>query len=140
MARKGCKVEISGEKDNQKDDSVRQSEREMKDDCGENCPEWRKGVTGSGGRETYQAGSRRESERQTEREIDSDRGRERDELREDAESVPLSRLLPEANRQPRCCWNANATSCSPRLPSLLYLSSSLSLLCAESLETADTRL
>lgn len=60
VERKGCKVEISRKKDNQKDDSVRQSEREMKDDCGENCPEWRKGVTGSGERET---GRDRQSER-----------------------------------------------------------------------------
>lgn len=81
MKRKSGKIEISGENDNQRDDKVRQSDGEMKEDCGENCPEWRKRVTGSGEveREMYETGSggERDRQRQTEREIDSDRGRDR---------------------------------------------------------------
>lgn len=59
MKRKGGKIEISGENDNQRDDKVRRSDGERKEDCGENCPEWRKRVTGSGGveREMYETGS-----------------------------------------------------------------------------------
>lgn len=64
----------------------------------------------------WQSGGRNVTDRLRVREGEGDRQRqtegEIDELREDAESVPLSRLLPEANRQPLCWWNANATSCS----------------------------
>lgn len=96
------------------------SDRKMKENSREYCPEWKKQ------NKTWQAvvSWRRKCIRQgcrvTERQPEIDRQSEGetvtegeiDELCEDAESVPLSRLLPEANRQPLCCWNANATSCS----------------------------
>lgn len=41
-------IEISGEKDKLKDDRLRWSDSEIQEDCRENCPEWRKTLTGSG--------------------------------------------------------------------------------------------
>lgn len=92
------------------------SDRKMKENCGEYCPEWEKKMTGGGKleEEMYQTGlrSNRETARDRQSEGETVTEGEIDELCEDAESVHLSRLLPEANRQPLCCWNANATSCS----------------------------